>query len=92
MGVKGSTCNGGCDPKYPSARCLHMVREDTRAPSEGAMVADEAFFCTCAFLTMWRYSRRLVCRGGPEPGLHVNEMSLIHCSQHLLTTQSELPN
>ncbi|GFU71765.1 uncharacterized protein TNCV_130691 [Trichonephila clavipes] len=50
-----------------------MVREDTGAPNEGAicawMAADEAVVCTRAFLMMWRSSRRLVCRGHPEPGL-----------------------
>ncbi|GFT53786.1 uncharacterized protein TNCV_741261 [Trichonephila clavipes] len=29
VGVKGSTRNGRCDPKCPSARRLRMVREDT---------------------------------------------------------------
>ncbi|PRD34191.1 UNVERIFIED_CONTAM: hypothetical protein NCL1_15354 [Trichonephila clavipes] len=57
LGVKGSTRNGLRDPKYPSARRLRMVREDTGAPSEGAtcawMTADEAVGCTRAFLTMW---------------------------------------
>ncbi|GFT93519.1 uncharacterized protein TNCV_1852631 [Trichonephila clavipes] len=51
MGVKGSTSNGHRDPKCPSARRFGMVREDTRAFSEGAtcawMVADEAIGCTC---------------------------------------------
>ncbi|GFU59669.1 uncharacterized protein TNCV_3186371 [Trichonephila clavipes] len=45
-----------------------------------------------AFLTMWQSSRRLVCRGRPEPGLRVNDISRIRWSQHLLTTQSERPN
>ncbi|GFS64959.1 uncharacterized protein TNCV_1584531 [Trichonephila clavipes] len=73
-----------------------MVREDTGAPNEGGtctwMAADEAVGCTCAFLMMWRSSQRLVCRGHPEPGLCVNDISGIHWSQHLLTTQSEQPN
>ncbi|GFW75560.1 uncharacterized protein TNCV_4427431 [Trichonephila clavipes] len=68
----------------------------SRAPSEGAacawMATDEAIACTRAFLTMWWSSRRPDCRGRPEPGLHVNDISRIHCSQHLLTTQSERPN
>ncbi|GFS97359.1 hypothetical protein TNCV_1825061 [Trichonephila clavipes] len=38
------------------------------------------------------YSRRLVCRRRLQPGLRVNDISRIHRSQHLLTTQSELPN
>ncbi|GFW00765.1 uncharacterized protein TNCV_2305381 [Trichonephila clavipes] len=38
VNVKGSTRNGPCDPKCPSARRLRMVREDTRAPSEGDTV------------------------------------------------------
>ncbi|GFX49891.1 uncharacterized protein TNCV_1031421 [Trichonephila clavipes] len=41
---------------------------------------------------MWWSSRRLVCRGRPQPGLRVNRNSRIHWSQHLITTQSELPN
>ncbi|GFT25880.1 uncharacterized protein TNCV_1518391 [Trichonephila clavipes] len=61
VGVKGSTRNGACDPKCPSARCLRMAREDTGRPSEGAtcawMAATSAFGCPCAFLTMWRSSR-----------------------------------
>ncbi|GFX34844.1 uncharacterized protein TNCV_2327841 [Trichonephila clavipes] len=73
-----------------------MVREDTGAPNEGATCAwvtfDETVGCTRAFLTMWWSSRRLVCRGCPEPGLHVNDISLIHWSQLLLTTKSERPN
>ncbi|GFV51924.1 uncharacterized protein TNCV_1322771 [Trichonephila clavipes] len=55
-------------------------------PNEGAtcswMAANEAIGCTCAFLTMCRSSRRLVCRGSPDPGLRVNEISRIHWSQH----------
>ncbi|GFW83485.1 uncharacterized protein TNCV_4589861 [Trichonephila clavipes] len=69
-----------------------MVREDTGAPNEGAtgawMATDEAVVCTRAFLTMWWAYRRLVCRGLPEPGLRVNNISRIHWSQQLLTTQS----
>ncbi|GFW26797.1 uncharacterized protein TNCV_3623331 [Trichonephila clavipes] len=34
VGVKGSTRNGRRDPKCPSARRLHMVREDTGVPNE----------------------------------------------------------
>ncbi|GFX70203.1 uncharacterized protein TNCV_4616411 [Trichonephila clavipes] len=41
---------------------------------------------------MWRSSQRLVCRGRPEPGLRVNDISRIHWSQHLLTTLSEWHN
>ncbi|GFT28234.1 uncharacterized protein TNCV_645721 [Trichonephila clavipes] len=93
VGVKGSLRNGCRDSKCSSTRHLRMVREDTGAPSEGAtcawMAADEAVSCTRAFLTMWRSSRQLVCRWRPEPGLRVNDISRIHSSQHLLTTQSE---
>ncbi|GFX38768.1 uncharacterized protein TNCV_4748381 [Trichonephila clavipes] len=96
VGIKGSTRNGRRDPKCPSARHLRMVREDTGASSEDAtcawMAADEAVGCTRAFITMWRSSRRIVCRGRPEPGLCVNDISRIHWSQHLLTTQSERPD
>ncbi|GFY02771.1 uncharacterized protein TNCV_3506511 [Trichonephila clavipes] len=42
----------------------------------------------CEFLMMWRSSRRLVCRGHPDPDLRVNDISRIHWSQHLLSTQS----
>ncbi|GFS61643.1 uncharacterized protein TNCV_4312941 [Trichonephila clavipes] len=95
VGVKGRTRNGSRDPKCPSARRFRTVREDTGAPSEGAtcawMTVDEAVCCTRAFLTMWRSSRRLVCRGRLEPG-HANDISRIHWSQHLLPTQSERPN
>ncbi|GFV15602.1 uncharacterized protein TNCV_4836281 [Trichonephila clavipes] len=73
-----------------------MVRENTGAPNEGAdcawMAGDEAVGCTRVFLTMWWSSRRLVCRGRPEPGPRVNDISGIHWSQHLLTTQSERSN
>ncbi|GFU16016.1 uncharacterized protein TNCV_1299811 [Trichonephila clavipes] len=84
------------DPKCHLAKRLRMVREDTEAPNEGAtsawMAADEAVGCRRAFLTMWWSPRRLVCQGCPDPGFHVNVISRIHWSQHLLTTQSELPN
>ncbi|GFY27083.1 uncharacterized protein TNCV_2067041 [Trichonephila clavipes] len=79
VGVKGSTRNRSRDPKFPSARCFRMVRDDTRAPSECAtsdwMAADELVGCTRAFLTMWRSSRQLVCRGRPEPGLRPWQLS-----------------
>ncbi|GFX15927.1 uncharacterized protein TNCV_522341 [Trichonephila clavipes] len=58
---EGSTHNGCCDPKCPSERHLHVVREDTWAPSKVAncawVAADEAVGCTRAFLTMRRSSR-----------------------------------
>ncbi|GFY02999.1 uncharacterized protein TNCV_980041 [Trichonephila clavipes] len=91
----------GCKAKAglrrsPLARHILMVREDTRAPNEGAtyawMTADKVVGCTRAFLTMWWSSRQLVCRKGPKPGFRVNEISRIHWSQHLLTIQSEWPN
>ncbi|GFV32480.1 uncharacterized protein TNCV_1677661 [Trichonephila clavipes] len=93
VGVKGSTRNGRRSPKCPSAKGFRMVREDTWAPNEGAtcawMAADEAVGCTRAFLTMWRFSRRLVCRGRScEPDFLANDSYRI---QHL-TTQSERPN
>ncbi|GFT78187.1 uncharacterized protein TNCV_429861 [Trichonephila clavipes] len=79
VGVKGSTRKGERDPKWLSARCLRMVREDTGAPNEGAtcawMVADEAVDCTRAFLKMWWSFQRLFCRGRPEPGLRVDDIS-----------------
>ncbi|GFU83264.1 uncharacterized protein TNCV_3738751 [Trichonephila clavipes] len=94
--VKGSRRNERRDHICPSARRLRMVREDTGSPSEGAtcawMAAHGAVGCTHAFLTMWWSSRRLVCRGRPEPGLRVKDIFWIHWSQHLLTTQSERPN
>ncbi|GFT26221.1 uncharacterized protein TNCV_1544301 [Trichonephila clavipes] len=90
VGVKGSTRNGLHDPKCPSANHLCMVRKDTRAPREGAtcawMAADEAVDCTRTFLMMWRSSRRQVCRGRPEPDLRENDISRIHWSPNLLTT------
>ncbi|GFX96591.1 uncharacterized protein TNCV_1442651 [Trichonephila clavipes] len=96
VGVKGSTRNGRRDPKCPTARRLRMVRVDTGAPNEGAtcdwMEADEIVGWTRAFLTMWWSSRQLVCRGHPEPGFRVNDISGFHWSQHLLTTQSEQPD
>ncbi|GFV68176.1 uncharacterized protein TNCV_1874581 [Trichonephila clavipes] len=76
-GVKGSIRNVRRDPKCSSARRLRTFREDTEVPNEGAtcawMATDEAVGCTREFFTMWRSSRRLVCRGRPEPGLRVNE-------------------
>ncbi|GFW37095.1 uncharacterized protein TNCV_5019931 [Trichonephila clavipes] len=81
-GVKSSKRNGRRDPKCPSARRLRMVLEVTGAPCEDVtcvwMAADEAIDCTRAFLTMWRSSRRLVSGWRPEPGLRVNDISLIH--------------
>ncbi|GFW51668.1 uncharacterized protein TNCV_1186001 [Trichonephila clavipes] len=92
--VKGSPRNGYRDLKCPSARSLRMVREDTGALSEGAtcawMATDEAVGCARAFITMWLSSRKLVCRWCVEAGLHVNDISRTHWSQHLL--QSEQPN
>ncbi|GFT38856.1 hypothetical protein TNCV_1585521 [Trichonephila clavipes] len=41
---------------------------------------------------MWRSSRRLVYRGRSEPGLHVNDITRIHWSLHLLPRQPERPN
>ncbi|GFT51918.1 uncharacterized protein TNCV_1226361 [Trichonephila clavipes] len=96
VGVKVSTFNARRDPKCPLARHLRMVRENTGVPNEGAIcawiAADETVGCTRTFLTMWRSSRRLVCRGHPEPDLRVNDISWIQWSQHLLTTQSERLN
>ncbi|GFU69040.1 uncharacterized protein TNCV_3785611 [Trichonephila clavipes] len=84
------------DPKYPSVRCFRVVREDTGVPGAvatcGWMAADEAVGCTRAFLTMGWSSLRLICRGPTEPGPRVNDISQIHWSQYLLTTQSVMPN
>ncbi|GFY28741.1 uncharacterized protein TNCV_3441081 [Trichonephila clavipes] len=95
-GRQGSARNGCRDPKCLSDRRLRMVRKDTEAPSEGAtcawMAADETVGSTLAFLTMWWSSRLLVCRGRPEPGFRVNDISRIHWSKHLLTIQSKRPN
>ncbi|GFW42378.1 uncharacterized protein TNCV_239751 [Trichonephila clavipes] len=96
VGVKGRSCKGCRNPICPSLRRLRMVREDTGAFSEGATCAliatDETVGCTRTFLTMWWSSRLLVCRGRPDSGIRVNDISRIHWSQHLLTTQSEMPN
>ncbi|GFY00420.1 uncharacterized protein TNCV_1664591 [Trichonephila clavipes] len=91
-GRQGITCNGRHEPKCPSARRLRTVREDTGAPNEGAtcawMAVDEEIRCASAFLTMWRPSWQLVCRGRPELGLRVNDTGLnTPCSQH---NQSDL--
>ncbi|GFX80668.1 uncharacterized protein TNCV_499351 [Trichonephila clavipes] len=88
VGINGSTRNGRHLTKCPSARCLRMVREHTRTPSEGAtrawMAVDETVGCMRAFFTVWRTSRRLVCRERLEQDLRVNDISRIHWSQHLL--------
>ncbi|GFY28727.1 uncharacterized protein TNCV_3440941 [Trichonephila clavipes] len=84
QGVKVSTRNGRHDTKCLSAKRLRMVREDTGAPNEGAtcawMAAYETVGFTRVFRTMWRSSRRLVCRGRLEPGLRVNDICQIHWS------------
>ncbi|GFW31368.1 uncharacterized protein TNCV_2664681 [Trichonephila clavipes] len=94
VGVKGSTRNGHRDSKCPSARHIHIVREDTGAPNEGATcawrAADEAVGCMRTFLTMWWSSLRMVCRECPEPALRVNDIFRIHWSPHLVTTQRDL--
>ncbi|GFT32473.1 uncharacterized protein TNCV_4484711 [Trichonephila clavipes] len=94
--VKGTTRHGHHDPKRTLARRLHMVREGTWPPSEGAicawMAAYEAVGLKRVFLFMWWSSRRLVFRGYSESSYHVNDISRIHCSQHLLTTDSERSN
>ncbi|GFU01209.1 uncharacterized protein TNCV_4927941 [Trichonephila clavipes] len=91
-----SSCAAPPQTEASIARRLRMIREDTGAPNEGAtcawIAADEAIGCTLAFLRMWQSSRQLVYRGLPEPGLRANDISRIHWSQHLLTTQSEWPN
>ncbi|GFV39022.1 uncharacterized protein TNCV_965881 [Trichonephila clavipes] len=96
VGVKGSTRNARHDSKCPSARRLRMVQEGTEAPSEGAtsdwMATGESVGCTHAFLTIWQSLQRLACRERLEPDLRVNDISQIHLSQHLLTTQLEGPN
>ncbi|GFT41403.1 hypothetical protein TNCV_3890221 [Trichonephila clavipes] len=73
-----------------------MVREDTGDSNAGDicawMATDEAVGRWRIFLTLWRTSRRVVYRGRPESGLHVNDIFRIHWSQHLLTAQSERPN
>ncbi|GFV08020.1 hypothetical protein TNCV_1046491 [Trichonephila clavipes] len=56
------------------------------------MVTDEAGGSKRAFLTMWRSFQRLISRDRPESCLHVNDISLIHWSKHLLTTPSERSN
>ncbi|GFY28230.1 transposable element Tcb1 transposase [Trichonephila clavipes] len=65
MGVKDSTRNGHRDPKCPSARRLHMVREDTGAPSEGAtcasMTADEAVGFTRKSVVVLDETKQLQC-------------------------------
>ncbi|PRD27942.1 UNVERIFIED_CONTAM: hypothetical protein NCL1_33927 [Trichonephila clavipes] len=75
VGVMGSTRNGRRDPECLSARRLRMIREDTGGPNEGAtcawMTSDEEVGCTREFLTIWRSSERLVCRGRSKPGLRV---------------------
>ncbi|GFT61789.1 uncharacterized protein TNCV_3862231 [Trichonephila clavipes] len=57
VGLKGSTRNRCRDPKYPSVRRFHVIREDTLITIEGAtcawMAADEAVGCTLVFLTIW---------------------------------------
>ncbi|GFW68549.1 histone-lysine N-methyltransferase SETMAR [Trichonephila clavipes] len=56
------------------------------------ITSDEAVGCTRASFTTWCSSRRLVCRGRPELGIRVNDISWIHWSHHLLKRQSEWPN
>ncbi|GFW95910.1 uncharacterized protein TNCV_1625701 [Trichonephila clavipes] len=96
VGTESSTRNGRRDPKCPSARHLCLGPEDALGPSEGAtcvwMAVNEVVGCTPAFYTMGWSSRRLVCRMCSEPGHRVNDISRIHWSQQILTTQSEQPN
>ncbi|GFS98578.1 hypothetical protein TNCV_2987101 [Trichonephila clavipes] len=47
------------------------------APLQTGMTTDEGVHCMRAFLTMWRPSRRLVCKERSEPGLRVNDTSWI---------------
>ncbi|GFV78342.1 uncharacterized protein TNCV_95021 [Trichonephila clavipes] len=82
VGVIGSTRNECHDTKCPSARRLAMVRKDTGARIEVSdclwIVANEAVDSTRACHTMRRSSRRLVCRGRPERGHRVNDVSSVH--------------
>ncbi|GFW65171.1 uncharacterized protein TNCV_394371 [Trichonephila clavipes] len=62
---------GAAIPNVFHPSTLVWFLEDTGAPIEGAtcawMAVDESVGCTRAYLTMWWSSRRLVCRGRPEP-------------------------
>ncbi|GFT75084.1 uncharacterized protein TNCV_2244631 [Trichonephila clavipes] len=73
-----------------------MVREDTGAPNDSGtcawMAADEAVGCTRALLTMAVFSTTGLLRASSDPDLRVNDISRIHRSQNLLTTQSEWLN
>ncbi|GFV40179.1 hypothetical protein TNCV_3953761 [Trichonephila clavipes] len=52
----------------------------------------------CEVTSLSHFSRQAlyhlggIGQGRPEPSLHVNDISRICWSQHLLTTQSEWPN
>ena len=48
-------------------------------------------WCCMCLSYEWQSSRLLVCRGCPEPGGHVSDLSLVHWFQHFLTIQSEWP-
>ncbi|GFX86362.1 uncharacterized protein TNCV_2562511 [Trichonephila clavipes] len=68
VGVKGSTLNGRRDPKCPKSRRLRMVREDTGAPSKGAI-------CACVHF--------LRCGGLLEAGLSRVSRAWSSCKWHL---------
>ncbi|GFV17528.1 hypothetical protein TNCV_4028581 [Trichonephila clavipes] len=80
--VIGSTRNGPRETKCPSARGLTMFREDKGARSEGAAyvwtMANQAVGSMQACCMMRRYSRRLVCRGGPEACRRINNVSSVY--------------
>ncbi|GFV25465.1 hypothetical protein TNCV_1147351 [Trichonephila clavipes] len=80
---------------YTETRHLAIVRSDTEARSKGDACVWMADHVTVGAMhvcrMMLRSSRPLVCRGQPEPGHHVTNLSLGHCFQHLLKVKSEYP-
>ncbi|GFY23269.1 uncharacterized protein TNCV_3939651 [Trichonephila clavipes] len=93
LGVIISTRNGRRVNRCPSARRFAMIRKDTVVCSEGATcvwtVSNEAVGSSRACHKIRWPSRRLVCRGCPEPGRRVNEVSSVHWFQNLLAVKSE---
>ncbi|GFU58386.1 uncharacterized protein TNCV_57981 [Trichonephila clavipes] len=101
--VGGTTSNRGVDGR--ALKATHVMGATiTNVLQPGSFVwfekeqellvkaADETVSCTGAFFMMWWSSRRLVCRGRPEPGFRVDDISRIHWSQNLPATQPERPN
>ncbi|GFW82691.1 uncharacterized protein TNCV_3492631 [Trichonephila clavipes] len=95
LGVKGRTRNGCHDTKISFGQAVCGGSRRHGAPSKGATciwtAVNEAVGYTLYSLAIFVSYDVAVCRGRPEPGRLVNDVSSVHWFQHLLTVKSERP-